>query len=114
MRFVWISLACVVALIGCGESTQEAAAVGEPPPARHPGEDTYNKFCFSCHAAGIAGAPKTGDAAAWGSRVAKGEALLLQSTIEGIVPGMPAMGLCMQCTEEQLAAAIDFMLPPES
>ena len=50
---------------------------------------------------------------AWNSRLAKGRAALLQTTIDGIPPGMPAMGLCMQCTEEELVAAIDYMLPAQ-
>jgi cytochrome c5 len=110
LKYVWISLVCI-GLVGCGDATQDAATTREPPPPPHPGQDTYNKFCFSCHAAGVAGAPKTGDAVAWAPRVAKGDAQLLKSTVEGISPGMPPMGLCMQCTEAQLAAAIDFMIP---
>jgi len=73
----------------------------------------YNRFCFSCHAAGIAGAPKTGVSEAWAPRLAKGRAALLQATIQGVAPGMPPMGLCMQCTEGELAAAIDYMLPAQ-
>lgn len=106
----------VCCAFGCSESSNEtpaprAAAGDGPAPAAHPGEETYNRFCFSCHAAGIAGAPRTGDARAWAPRVAKGEDLLLESTIEGIAPGMPAMGLCRQCSEEDLRAAIDYMIP---
>lgn len=113
MKYLWLSW-LVLGLAGCGEATQSNAGVAEaaaPVQPPHPGEDTYNKFCFSCHAAGIAGAPRTGDAAAWAPRLAKGDAALLEATVEGIPPGMPAKGLCMQCTEEQLAAAIDFMAP---
>lgn len=113
MKYVWISLFCLgfLGLVGCGDSAQSRAVAGKPPPPRHPGEDTYNKFCFSCHAAGVAGAPKVGDPEAWAPRVAKGDALLLKATVDGIQPGMPPMGLCMQCTEDELAAAIDYMLP---
>ena len=106
MKYAWLSLLCL-GLVACGESSQETAGV--PAAPRHPGQDTYNRFCFSCHAAGIAGAPKSGDVEAWAPRVAKGQALLLKSTVEGMPPGMPAMGLCAQCTEEQLSAAIDLM-----
>jgi cytochrome c5 len=112
LKYMWLSLLCL-AVMGCGEGTQDATANREPPAPRHPGESTYNKFCFSCHAAGIAGAPKTGDVEAWAPRAAKGSALLLKSTVDGILPGMPAMGLCMQCSEAELAAAIDFMVPGE-
>ena len=76
----------------------------------HPGEQVYNRSCFSCHAGGVAGAPVPGDAEAWAPRVAKGRAALFQSTKEGMPPGMPAMGLCNSCTDQQLEEAIDFML----
>ena len=112
LKYVGILL-LALSLAGCGDSTQSPAVAGESPPPPHPGQDTYNKFCFSCHAAGVAGAPRAGDPAAWAGRLEKGEAVLLRSTVDGMPPGMPPMGLCMQCTEEQLAAAIDFMLPRE-
>ncbi|NIP15647.1 MAG: cytochrome c5 family protein [Pseudomonadales bacterium] len=102
--------------LGCAESPEKApaaTAAGEegPAAAAHPGEQTYKRFCFSCHAAGIAGAPRTGDARAWAPRLAKGADQLLRTTIEGIPPGMPAMGLCRQCSEDDLRAAIDYMIP---
>jgi cytochrome c5 len=109
LKYIWITVFCLV-LVGCGDATQSAAVTGEPPPPSHPGKDVYNKFCYSCHAAGIAGAPRAGDQQAWAHRIAKGDELLLKSTVEGILPGMPPMGLCMQCTPEQLAAAIDYMV----
>lgn len=101
----------LLTLAACEQRSEAGDASGQaeaPPPA---GEVTYNRFCFSCHAAGIAGAPKAGLAEAWEARLAKGRAALLQSTIDGMPPAMPAMGLCMQCTEDDLAAAIDYMLP---
>ena len=35
---------------------------------------------------------------------------MLQSTVEGMPPGMPERGLCFNCSDEQLTAAIDYML----
>jgi len=102
------ALAIAVALAGCGDGGSRTA--GGPGAAQHPGEQTYIRFCFSCHAAGIAGAPKVGVPEHWEPRVAKGRALLLQTTIDGIPPGMPARGLCNQCSDEQLDQAIDFMI----
>lgn len=99
----------LVALAGCGGGTGEGGAEGAAAPP-HPGESTYNRYCFSCHAAGIAGAPKVGDSESWAPRIAKGDAALLQSTVAGISPGMPARGLCTQCSDEALAEAIDFMI----
>ena len=102
-RTHWSSALLLTALLaGCAESDDGQMA--------HPGEDTYNRYCFSCHAAGIADAPKFADAAAWRPLIAKGEALLLQTTRDGIPPGMPAKGLCQACTDEELAAAIDYMI----
>ncbi len=75
-----------------------------------PGEEIYNRSCFSCHAAGVSGAPIPGDTDAWAPRRAKGREALLKSVREGIPPGMPPMGLCMSCTDEELAAAVDYML----
>jgi cytochrome c5 len=74
------------------------------------GETIYNRSCFSCHAAGVAGAPVPGDADAWAPRIAKGRDALLRSVKEGIPPGMPPMGLCTTCSDADLAAAIDYML----
>jgi cytochrome c5 len=97
---------CWALAAGCGESDPDKA----PAEAAAPGEQTYMRFCFSCHAAGVAGAPRTGDAGAWAPRIAKGMESLLQSTIAGIPPGMPPRGLCSDCTDEQLAAAIQYMV----
>lgn len=76
----------------------------------HPGKRTYERYCFSCHAAGVADAPMFGDRASWGTRLEKGEDALLQSVIDGMPPGMPVMGLCYACSEEQLRDSIDYML----
>ncbi len=107
--YVAIAFALGLALGGCSESAGPAgaAAAGGAP---HPGEETYNRYCFSCHAAGVANAPKHGDREAWAPRIAKGRALLLETTRAGIPPGMPAMGLCLSCTDEDLVAVIDYMI----
>jgi len=94
-------------LTGCGDG---AAGGGGESAAAHPGEQTYNRFCFSCHQGGIAGAPRFGDAEAWAPRIAKGPELLLATTKTGIPPGMPAMGLCTSCTEQDLIDVIDYMV----
>lgn len=90
-------------LFGCGEGTGPS----------HPGENTYNRFCFSCHAGGVGGAPIPGDADAWAPRLGKGRDALIQSVKDGMPPGMPPMGLCMSCTDEELAEAVDYMLARE-
>lgn len=47
------------------------------------GESVYTAQCAACHAAGLAGAPKFGDAAAWGPRIATGYEALLTSALKG-------------------------------
>jgi cytochrome c5 len=47
------------------------------------GEESYLAQCAACHASGVVGAPKFGDAAAWGPRIATGYAALLNSVMKG-------------------------------
>jgi cytochrome c5 len=102
-----VVLVLIMGLSGCGQGSGSDAASATPA---HPGEATYTRYCFSCHAAGIAGAPRAGDAEQWAPRIAKGREALLASTIAGIPPGMPARGLCSSCTDEDLDQAIDYMI----
>ena len=74
------------------------------------GEQTYQQFCFSCHATGAGGAPRVGDAAAWAPRIAQGDDVMLERAITGMPPGMPPRGLCSLCSDADLAAAIDYMV----
>ena len=73
------------------------------------GEQVYNSSCMACHATGAAGAPKTGDAAAWAPRIANGKDKLLSNAINGL-NAMPPKGLCMACSDAELQAAIEYMV----
>ena len=55
------------------------------------GQQVFEAQCTTCHTAGLLGAPKFGDAAAWGPRVAKGYDALLTSALHG-KGSMPAQG----------------------
>ena len=103
---VWSTCLCLAA---CGEDSSAPESAGEAAAKAHrSGEVIYERYCFSCHAAGVAGAPKLNDAGAWAPRLAKGRDALLRSTIDGMT-GMPAMGLCFDCSEQELADAIDYL-----
>lgn len=65
--------------------------------------------CLQCHAAENTGAPLMGDKQAWQVRLQKGRKQMLRNTVEG-VNGMPPMGYCSACTQEDLNALIDLML----
>ena len=90
----------------CGAATAGGGSTGTGLS----GEAIYNQFCFACHATGAGGAPLFGDAAAWAPRVEKGIDTLWQSTIDGIPPGMPARGTCMDCSDEELKSAAQYMV----
>ena len=107
------------------EATQQQSAVGETMESADEavansaeqvaeagsGESVYNRACAGCHLSGAANAPKLGDKAAWAGRIAKGKEALLQSVIDGI-PGtaMMARGTCNACSDQDLAAAVDYMI----
>ncbi|NUY57030.1 MULTISPECIES: c-type cytochrome [Salinivibrio] len=90
-----------------GEAPTQTAAA-EPTGPRS-GDQVYNTYCTACHSTGAAGAPKTGDAAAWGPRVDKGMETLAKHAINGF-NAMPAKGTCMDCSDDEIVAAIEHML----
>lgn len=76
------------------------------------GESVYKKACITCHGTGLAGAPKLGDAADWGPRVAQGEALLFEHAVKGFTGKkgmMPPKGGFVTLTDDEIRAAIAYM-----
>jgi cytochrome c5 len=86
-----------------------AAPVAAAPEGPRSGQQVYDSACHTCHAAGVAGAPKLGDAAAWADRIAKGMDTLHEHALKGF-NGMPAMGLCATCSDDEIIAAVDYMV----
>lgn len=90
-----------------------APAAAAQPAKELTGEDVYKAACTACHGAGIAGAPKTGDAAAWDPRVAQGMDTLVTHAIEGFqgqAGYMPPRGGFSNLTDEQVRAAVQHMV----
>ena len=71
-------------------------------------EERYNASCVFCHASGAAGAPKTGDEAAWAPRLEKGMETLVKHTREGF-NAMPPRGMCGDCSDDEYRALIEYM-----
>ena len=90
----------------CGQATaMNVAAVGGARSA----ESIYTSGCAACHDGGIAGAPKMGNKGQWEARQAKGYEMLVNNAYNGI-NGMPAKGLCVDCTKEEIGIAVQYML----
>ena len=71
-----------------GQDNTALAALSAPkdaPAADVPttGEQAFTKVCSACHGTGVNGAPKVGDHAAWGPRIAQGKEVLYQHAIAG-------------------------------
>ena len=98
-------------------ATQVAAAASAAPaaPAANPeaGKSAYNKTCALCHSAGVAGAPKPGDKADWGPRIAQGKDTLYKHALEGFngsKGSMPARGGNSSMSDDDVKAAVDHMV----
>lgn len=75
------------------------------------GEAVFTAACKTCHASdsAIPNAPKFGNQSDWEPRIAKGEDVLLSSVKNGL-GAMPPMGMCMDCSDDELEAAIEHMV----
>jgi cytochrome c5 len=90
---------------------QQAAAAAAPQPAAASagaGEALFKQTCATCHATGIAGAPKLGDKAAWAPRVAQGLTVLMQHAMQG-KGAMPPKG-GSSASEAEIRATVEYMV----
>lgn len=96
---------CVEGDESCGGAVALAATASS---GERSGEEVYNTACTACHAVGVAGAPKFGSSE-WATRAEKGMDALLQTAISGI-NAMPPKGTCNDCSNDELSAAIQYMI----
>ena len=81
-----------------------------PAIAADAGKDLYTKTCAVCHAAGIAGAPRYGNAADWQPRLTGSSARLYNSALKGTAKGMPPKGGNVDAPDGDVKAAVDYMV----
>jgi cytochrome c5 len=131
MKATLVSIAlasAALALAGCNKAenapaanTATAPAAPAPAPTATPaaaavdpvGAGVYAKTCALCHAAGVGGAPKPGDKADWGPRIAQGEDTLFKHAIEGFTGAkgaMPAKGGSPSLSDADVKAAVTHMV----
>ncbi len=82
------------------------------PKGNLTGEQVFAQVCKTCHETGLAGAPKAGDKAAWGPRIAQGEKVLLQHALAGFqgkAGVMPAKGGNSDLTDDEVHRAVVYM-----
>lgn len=93
-----------------GDSSCANASVAAAGGAAKSGEEIYNTNCMACHTTGAAGAPKFDDKAEWSSRLAaRSVETIYENAIKGY-NGMPAKGLCMSCSDDEIKSTVDYIL----
>jgi cytochrome c5 len=85
-----------------------AAAAAGAGAGAGAGEALFKQTCSTCHATGVAGAPKFGDKAAWAPRIAQGIPVLVQNAIKG-KNAMPPRG-GSSASDAEMKAAVEYMV----
>ena len=93
---------------GCDDFYQSSIASRMRESKKRSVVKLYDLNCKTCHAAGIAGAPRTGDLAVWQVRLGKGLDNLLNTVRNGL-NAMPAKGMCYDCSDDEYKALINYM-----
>ena len=91
-----------------GETATSDSVAKAAPAAARSGKEVYDAVCTVCHTAGVAGAPKLDDKAAWEPRVKTGLDSLLNSAMNG-KGAMPPRGGNPAVTDDELKATIIYM-----
>ena len=94
-----------------GATAQAGGSSGLAMPTS--GKDLFDQTCSACHGAGIAGAPKAGDKAAWASHVAKGLPTLYDHALHGFTGStgtMPAKGGRTDVPDAMVEQAVNYMV----
>jgi cytochrome c5 len=90
-----------------------APAVAATAAADLTGEQVYNQACVACHGAGVAGAPKFGDKAAWAPRIAQGLDTLNTHALQGYqgkAGYMPPKGGRTDLSDQSVVNGVDYIV----
>ena len=98
-------------LAGCDDSpTLKQDPISVAAEAYPEGQKIYNTYCISCHQAGISGAYRFGDTAAWQHELEEHTMDEIFATAIAGEGAMPPRGLCSQCSDEQIREATLYMI----
>lgn len=94
-----------------GHAQPDNKVMSNEVTGKESGQETYQQYCIVCHRDGLAGAPKFRNEQDWKPRLSGRELNdLLASSIKGL-NAMPVKGTCIKCSDDDLKAAISYMLP---
>ena len=86
-----------------------AAPAGAAAGGKVDAKQVFDTTCAACHTTGAAGAPKVGDKAAWGARIAQGKDALYKSALIG-KNAMPPKGGNPSLADDAVKAVVDYLI----
>ncbi|HZP66310.1 MAG TPA: c-type cytochrome [Rudaea sp.] len=101
------------AALAAQERARSAAAGAVAYGGTKDGKTIFDNLCHACHETGVLGAPKVGDASAWGPRVSQGLDVLFNHAINGFqgkTGTMPPRGGNPALSDDQVKAAVQWMV----
>lgn len=128
MQELKLIMAASLALVaGCGAKTNETTPPSAPQfqlnevkpqtaaagPDLIAGERVYRGTCSICHKSGMGGAPRIGSKDDWEPRLAQGKEILYERAIHGYrgkKGNMPARGSNVRLSDDEVRAAVDYMV----
>jgi len=84
-------------------------SVASEKPSKVSGKAIYADNCQLCHTTGVANSPILGNKQQWAPRITQGMDKLIEHAIKGY-NAMPPKGGCIKCTDEDIAAAVKYMV----
>ncbi len=90
-------------------ATEAAVPAVAPTADTGEGKKLYKTVCFTCHDAGVAGAPIVGNKEQWAARIAQGQDALYHTALNG-KGAMPAKGGNPALDDSVVKAAVDYMV----
>lgn len=107
------SISIKTALLGYGSGAEDVVEETAIVKGHEIGQKVYDATCRLCHGPGLAGAPTVEDNLTWENRLKQGLSKVHKHAIDGFQGQygfMPPRGGNAELTDEEVIAAVDFML----